>query len=43
LSGHPYGVYAFDVAEGRIRAIRVILNPDKLHGLERREEVRSEE
>ena len=35
LDGHPYAVYALDVAEGRIRAIRVVLNPDKLHGIER--------
>lgn len=34
LSGRPFGVYALEVAEGRIRAIRVVLNPDKLHGLE---------
>lgn len=36
LDGHPYGVYALEIAEGRVRAIRVVLNPDKLRGLERR-------
>jgi RNA polymerase sigma-70 factor (ECF subfamily) len=35
LDGRLFGVYALEVAAGRIRAIRVVLNPDKLHGLER--------
>ncbi|MGI8855597.1 MAG: RNA polymerase sigma-70 factor [Thermomicrobiales bacterium] len=34
LSGRPFGVYALEVAGGRIRAIRIVLNPDKLHGIE---------
>lgn len=38
LEGRPVGVYALEVAAERIRAIRIILNPDKLHGLERRPE-----
>ncbi len=38
LDGRPYGVYSLEVAAGRIRAIRVVLNPDKLHGLEQRAE-----
>jgi hypothetical protein len=28
-------VYALEVAAGRIRAIRAVINPDKLHRLER--------
>ncbi|MDQ2786383.1 MAG: RNA polymerase sigma-70 factor [Chloroflexota bacterium] len=38
LDGCPYAVYALEVAAGRIRAIRTVINPDKLHGLERRRE-----
>ena len=38
LDGRPFAVYALEVAGERIRAIRVVLNPDKLHGLERRTE-----
>jgi RNA polymerase sigma-70 factor, ECF subfamily len=37
LHGHPYGVYSLDVAGERIQAVHVVLNPDKLHGIERRE------
>ena len=40
--GHPYGVYALEVAGEQIRAIRIVLNPDKLHGIERRERRRTE-
>jgi RNA polymerase sigma-70 factor, ECF subfamily len=38
LDGRPFGVYALETADERIRAIRVVLNPDKLHGLERTDE-----
>jgi len=38
LAGRPLGVYALEVAGEQIRAIRVVLNPDKLRGLERRTE-----
>ncbi|HEY7907286.1 MAG TPA: RNA polymerase sigma-70 factor [Thermomicrobiales bacterium] len=34
LDGHLVGVYALEVAAGRIRAIRAVINPDKLHRLE---------
>jgi RNA polymerase sigma-70 factor, ECF subfamily len=33
LDGRPIGVYALEVAAGQIRAIRVVINPDKLHSL----------
>jgi RNA polymerase sigma-70 factor, ECF subfamily len=35
LDGHTVGVYALEVAAGRVRAIRAVINPDKLHRLER--------
>jgi RNA polymerase sigma-70 factor (ECF subfamily) len=35
LDGRPYAVYALEVAEERIQAIRTVLNPDKLHGVGR--------
>jgi RNA polymerase sigma-70 factor (ECF subfamily) len=38
LDGRPIGVYALEVATGQIRAIRVVINPDKLHSLEPRTE-----
>ena len=31
--GRPQSVVAFDVAEGRIRAIRIVVNPDKLRSV----------
>jgi RNA polymerase sigma-70 factor, ECF subfamily len=34
LDGRPVAVYALEVAAGWIRAIRVVINPDKLRGLE---------
>jgi RNA polymerase sigma-70 factor, ECF subfamily len=30
LGGRPYSVLVFDVADGRIAAVRVVVNPDKL-------------
>jgi RNA polymerase sigma-70 factor (ECF subfamily) len=33
LDGQPYGVFAFDIADERIIAIRNIINPDKFHGV----------
>ena len=33
LGGRPYGVLAFDVADGRIAAVRSVVNPEKLRHL----------
>ena len=30
---HPTGVVALDVAEGRIRGVRIVVNPDKLRAV----------
>jgi RNA polymerase sigma-70 factor, ECF subfamily len=31
--GAPFGVFAFDIADERIAAIRIVVNPDKFHGV----------
>lgn len=33
VDGHPLNVLTFDVADGRIRAIRIVLNPEKLRAV----------
>jgi RNA polymerase sigma-70 factor (ECF subfamily) len=36
FAGQPVGAISFDLADGRIVAIRLIVNPDKLSGLHER-------
>ena len=33
VDDHPTGVVALDVAEGRIRGVRIVVNPDKLRAI----------
>ena len=33
VDGHPTGVVALDVVEGRIRGVRIVVNPDKLRAV----------
>jgi RNA polymerase sigma-70 factor (ECF subfamily) len=30
VDGHPTGVVALDVADGRLRGVRIVVNPEKL-------------
>jgi RNA polymerase sigma-70 factor, ECF subfamily len=34
VDDHPTGVVALDVAEGRIRGVRIVVNPDKLRAIQ---------
>jgi hypothetical protein len=33
VDDHPTGVVALDVAEGHIRRVRIVVNPDKLRAV----------
>jgi hypothetical protein len=33
VDGNPISVFSLELTGGRIRAVRVVLNPDKLHAL----------
>ncbi|HZC19693.1 MAG TPA: RNA polymerase sigma-70 factor, partial [Rubrobacteraceae bacterium] len=33
VDGNPTGVVALDVADGRIRSVRIVVNPDKLQAI----------
>jgi RNA polymerase sigma-70 factor (ECF subfamily) len=35
LDGHPVGVLTLDIADGRIAAIRIVVNPEKLRAIPR--------
>jgi RNA polymerase sigma-70 factor (ECF subfamily) len=33
VNGHPTGVVALDVADGRLRGVHIVVNPDKLRAI----------
>ena len=33
VEGHPTGVIALDIAEGRLRGVHIVVNPEKLRAI----------